>query len=168
MKCDLKNKKHSTILNILLENEFGALLRVISIISQYQKNQINNLTVFLKKNKKIFDITIEIIGKKEDIKKIPKKLYKLINVIKIYQIKKTNFIIQKKFLINIQSNQIFFEKIKKILSFFKTKIIYFKDLKYIIEISENSKKMKKILEKIKKLGKIIKISKLKKIIISKN
>lgn len=36
MKCDLKNKKKkcSIILKILLENEFGALSRIINIFSQ--------------------------------------------------------------------------------------------------------------------------------------
>ncbi|USS94278.1 acetolactate synthase small subunit [Buchnera aphidicola] len=168
MKCDSKNKKkYSKILKILLENEFGSLLRIINIFSK-QKNIIKNMKVILKNKKKIFDITIEIMEKKKEIKKIKKKLYTLINVIKIYEINDINHFIRETILIHTEINQIFSKRIKYLLEIFQVKIIYFKKFEYIIEISEHYKKIKKFLKKLKKIGKIIHISRSGKNVIPKN
>lgn len=169
MKCDLINKKdnfNSIIIKILVENEFYALSRIISILSQ-TGIFIKNLTIVLTQDKKFYYIISEIIGKKKNLHRTKKKINKLINVIKISVIKNINYCIRETILIKIKSKLKFSKEIKTLIKIFHAKIIYIKKIKYIIELSENDKKIKEFLQKIKEFGKIIKISYSGKNLISK-
>ncbi|CUR53128.1 acetolactate synthase small subunit [Buchnera aphidicola] len=145
------------ILLILLENEVGALSRVVGLFSQRNYN-IDQLTVVPTQNKLISNINIHTSGDLNIIKQIIKQLEKLINVIQVKIIKESNYIQQKLYLIKIfiENNQKFLI-LKKILYEEKGEILYKKKLLYVIKIHGTPKTLNILLKKIKKKFKILKL-----------
>ncbi len=70
------------IVSILLENQTGALSRVVGVFSQRGYN-IETITAAPTEDPSITRITITLFGDGRTIEKITKQLHKLINVIKV-------------------------------------------------------------------------------------
>lgn len=70
------------IVSILLENQTGALSRVVGLFSQRGYN-IETITAAPTEDPSITRITITLFGDSRTIEKITKQLHKLINVIKV-------------------------------------------------------------------------------------
>ena len=69
------------VISILLENEAGALSRVVGLFSQRGYN-IENITAAPTEDKSISRITILTEGDGTVVERITKQLHKLVNVIK--------------------------------------------------------------------------------------
>ncbi|WP_343126677.1 acetolactate synthase small subunit [Buchnera aphidicola] len=144
------------VLLIILENEAGALSRVIGLFSQRGYN-IEKLTVIPTHTKLLSNITIYTSGNLNIIQQIKKQLKKLINVIKVTQIKYSDYIKQEILLIKILiKNEIIKKKITKILNKYNGEIIHIRNNIYIIKFSDTISKIQKIFYKIKKKIKILK------------
>ncbi|WP_343189587.1 acetolactate synthase small subunit [Buchnera aphidicola] len=146
-----------TILSVLLENEFGALSRVIGLFSQRGYN-IDSLNVAPTQDPTLSLLTIKTIGNKRCIEQIKKQLNKLIDVLKVVKIKKNKYISREIILIKIKKK--YKKKInkKKTKKKFKYSIIN-KNKKYLIlQKTGNEKKINKFIKKIKNKIKIKKIS----------
>ena len=70
------------VISILLENEAGALSRVVGLFSQRGYN-IENITAAPTEDKSISRITILTEGDGTVVERITKQLHKLVNVIKV-------------------------------------------------------------------------------------
>ena len=70
------------IISILLENEVGALSRVVGLFSQRGYN-IENITAAPTEDKTLSRITILTEGDGSVVERITKQLHKLVNVIKV-------------------------------------------------------------------------------------
>lgn len=144
------------VLLIILENEAGALSRVIGLFSQRGYN-IEKLTVIPTHTKLLSNITIYTSGNLNIIQQIKKQLKKLINVIKVTQIKYSDYIKQEILLIKILiKNEIIKKKITKILNKYNGEIIHIRNNIYIIKFSDTISKIQRIFYKIKKKIKILK------------
>ena len=70
------------LISILLENETGALSRVVGLFSQRGYN-IETLTVAPTENPHMSRITISTVGEDIDLEQIKKQIHKLINVLTV-------------------------------------------------------------------------------------
>lgn len=156
------------ILLILLENESGALSRVIGLFSQRGYN-IDSLTVAPTEDSSLSKITILTHGNQKTIEQIEKQLKKLIDVFKVVDIKKECYIEREIILLNLKiTNNIQKLKIKKITEKYQGKIIRITSNIYTIQITENHKNINIFLEKIKKSFYILELSRSGIISIKKN
>lgn len=156
------------ILSILLENESGALSRVIGLFSQRGYN-IDSLTVAPTEDDSLSRITILTHVNQKTIEQIKKQLKKLIDVFQVIEIKKENYIEREIILINlkiINENQKL--KLKKIVKTYQGKTIHINSNIYSIQVTENHNNVNKFLEKIKKSFYIIELARSGIINISKN
>ncbi|WP_343190440.1 acetolactate synthase small subunit [Buchnera aphidicola (Mollitrichosiphum nigrofasciatum)] len=155
------------ILSILLENEFGALSRVIGLFAQRGYN-IDSLTVAPTEDHTLSLVTIKTISNEKCFEQIKKQLYKLIDVLKVNQIKSKKHIKIETML--IKTKKITTKK-KNLLKIIKKKIkfdfIYQSEKISIIQITNIHTILKRFLNKINKIIKIIKISRSGVISISK-
>lgn len=123
------------ILLILLENESGALSRVVGLFSQRGYN-IDSLTVAPTEDRRISRLTIQTLGNKNKIEQIEKQLQKLIDVHKVIEITNKNYIEREILLIKIKIQD--FKKLYKInqlIEMYQGKIIDCSSTEYVIQIS---------------------------------
>ncbi|XBC39930.1 MAG: acetolactate synthase small subunit [Buchnera aphidicola (Chaetogeoica yunlongensis)] len=155
------------ILSILLENESGALSRVVGLFSQRGYN-IESITVAPTEDLSISKITIQTIGNEQILEQIEKQLHKLINVLKVTEIGHLDHIEREILLIKINNTNDQYHKIHNITNIFKGKVVNINSNSSIIQLSGNSKKLNKYIEIIKNFTEIIEISRSGIISISKN
>lgn len=74
------------IISVILENEPGALSRVVGLFSQRGYN-IDSLTVAPTQEPSLSCITIQIISNHKTLEQIKKQLNKLIDVVKVNELK---------------------------------------------------------------------------------
>lgn len=154
------------IISIILENESGALSRVVGLFSQRGYN-IESLTVASTENPSMSRMTIQIISDDHTLEQIKKQLNKLIDVVRVNELKKTLCIEKEIMLIKISINKKNIEKIKSIIAQFHGKIIDISLNIYIIQFSSNSDELDNFIIKINKLTLIKEVVRSGIIIISK-
>lgn len=154
------------IISIILENESGALSRVVGLFSQRGYN-IESLTVASTENPSMSRMTIQIISDDHTLEQIKKQLNKLIDVVRVNELKKTLCIEKEIMLIKISINKKNIEKIKSIIEKFHGKIIDISLNIYIIQFSGNSDELDNFIIKINKFTLIKEVVRSGIIIISK-
>ncbi|CAL4320984.1 Acetolactate synthase isozyme 3 small subunit [Buchnera aphidicola (Eriosoma lanigerum)] len=145
------------ILSVLLENESGALSRVIGLFSQRNYN-IKSVTVAPTDDLSISHMIIETIGETKVIEQIEKQLNKLIDVLKVVEINDSTHKQIEIMLVKIQINDQTKTDIYRINNIFKGKIINVTHCNYIIQIVGSSNKLDVFLDLVKSISKIIDIA----------
>ncbi|CAL4320489.1 Acetolactate synthase isozyme 3 small subunit [Buchnera aphidicola (Thelaxes suberi)] len=146
------------ILSILLENEFGALSRVIGLFSQRGYN-IESVTVAPTQDPSISQMTIQTnVEDEKVIDQIQKQLYKLINVIQIKEIGSSPHITREIMLLKIQIDKDKRNDIIPITNTFKGKIVHFTNTIMIIQICGKTEKIMEYVSIIEKITKILEIA----------
>lgn len=143
------------ILSVLLENESGALSRVIGLFSQRGYN-IDSLTVAPTEDDTLSRMTIQTHGDQKVIEQIEKQLHKLIDVFRVSEMKLGKYIEREILLIKILAK--IFEKkieIQHLIDLYHGKIINITTNIYTIQIFGKSKKINKFLQNIKESFSII-------------
>ncbi|XBC40440.1 MAG: acetolactate synthase small subunit [Buchnera aphidicola (Nurudea ibofushi)] len=156
------------IISVLLENESGALSRVVGLFSQRGYN-IESITVAPTEDSSISKITIQTMGDKKIIEQIEKQLHKLIDVLRVTEIEYENHLEREIILIKIKSTTSNTRKeIKQITDIFEGIIVNVTSLYYIIQLSGTSNKIDSYLAVIRNISEIIEISRSGVISISRN
>ena len=79
------------ILSVLLENESGALSRVVGLFSQRAFN-IESLTVAPTDDPTLSRMTIEAVGDEQVLEQIEKQLHKLVDVFKVINLSEHDYV----------------------------------------------------------------------------
>ncbi|XBC39424.1 MAG: acetolactate synthase small subunit [Buchnera aphidicola (Nurudea shiraii)] len=155
-------------ITILLENESGALSRVVGLFSQRRYN-IESITATPTEDPSLSKITIQTIGDEKTIEQIEKQLHKLIDVLKVTEIKNKDYLEREIILVKIKNTKNSIKtKLKKITNIFQGIIVNVTSLHYIVELSGTNNKLNSYLKIIKNISEIIEISRSGIINISKN
>ena len=91
------------IISLLMENEPGALSRVIGLFSQRNYN-IESLTVATTEDPTLSRLTLTTIGREEVIEQITKNLNKLIEVVKLVDLSESAHIERELMLVKIKAS----------------------------------------------------------------
>jgi acetolactate synthase-1/3 small subunit len=100
------------ILSLLMENEAGALSRVVGLFSQRGYN-IETLNVAPTNDKSLSRLTLTTIGDERKIEQITKQLNKLIDVIKLVDLTEGSHIERESMLIKVRATGAMREEIKR-------------------------------------------------------
>lgn len=128
------------VLSILLENEPGALSRVVGLFSA-RGYSIDSLTVAPTEDKSVSRMTIASIGNDELIEQITKHLNRLIEVIKVVDLTEGEYAERELMLIKVRALGKDREEMKPLNDIFRGRIIDVTDKTYTIELTGNSEKL---------------------------
>ncbi len=128
------------IISILLENEPGALSRVVGLFSARGYN-IETLTVAPTEDKSLSRLTIVTTGSDDVIEQITKHLNRLIDVVKVVDLTESAYIERELMLIKVRAVGKEREEIKRMADIFRGRVIDVTDKSYTIELTGDGVKL---------------------------
>lgn len=134
------------IISVLVENKFGVLARIAGLFSARGFN-IDSLAVGETEDATISRMTIVVTGDERILEQIIKQLRKLIDVIKVIDLTKKDYIDRELVLLKIdgQKNK---EAAAKILKKYKVRVIEEKEGKFTVEAASSKEEMEKLLAEL--------------------
>ena len=133
------------IISILLENEPGALSRVVGLFSARGYN-IETLTVAPTEDPSLARMTIVTAGSEDVIEQITKHLNRLVEVVKVIDLTDGPHIERELMLIKVRAVGKEREEMKRITDIFRGRIIDVSDKSYTIELTGDSSKLDAFIE----------------------
>jgi len=130
-----------------LENEPGALSRVVGLFSQRGYN-IETLTVAPTNDPTLSRLTLTTNGSDRVIEQITKQLNKLIEVVKVIDLNESEHIEREMMLIKVRATGKDREEMKRMADIFRGRIIDVTEKTYTIELTGTSDKLGAFIEAI--------------------
>ena len=128
------------VISVLVENEAGALSRVVGLFSARGYN-IETLTVAPTEDKSLSRMTIVTTGSDEVIEQIIKHLNRLIEVVKLIDLTESAFIDRELMLIKVRAVGKEREEMKRMADIFRGRIIDVTDRSYTVELTGDGSKL---------------------------
>jgi acetolactate synthase-1/3 small subunit len=128
------------IIAVLLENEPGALSRVVGLFSARGYN-IETLTVAPTEDPSLSRMTIVTTGSDDIIEQITKHLNRLIEVVKVVDLTEADHTERELMLIKLRAVGKEREEMKRMAEIFRGRIIDVTDRTYTIEVTGNTSKL---------------------------
>ncbi len=133
------------IISVLLENEAGALSRVVGLFSARGYN-IESLTVAPTEDRSLSRMTIVTSGSDDVIEQITKHLNRLIEVVKVVGLTESPYIERELMLIKVRAVGKDREEMKRMADIFRGRVIDVTDRTYTIELTGDSAKLDAFIE----------------------
>ncbi len=135
------------IISILLENEPGALSRVVGLFSQRNYN-IESLTVAPTDDHTLSRLTITTIGDDRKIEQITKHLNKLVDVVKLVDLTEGSHIERELMLIKVKATGAQRDEVKRTTDIFRGQVVDVTSTIYSIQLVGTSAKLDAFLAAI--------------------
>jgi acetolactate synthase-1/3 small subunit len=135
------------IISVLMENEPGALSRVVGLFSQRGYN-IESLTVAPTEDRTLSRLTLTTIGDDHKIEQITKHLNKLIDVVKLVDLTEGPHIERELMLIKVRASGAQRAEIKRSVDIFRGQIVDVTASVYTIQITGASDKLDAFLNAV--------------------
>ncbi len=147
-----------SIVSILMENEPGALSRVVGLFSQRGYN-IESLTVSPTDDATLsrLNITTEVVGVSE-CEQIEKQLHKLIDVLKVTNISNSKHIERELVMIKVKATGFKREEVKRTADIFRGQIVDVTGSLYTIQLTGTSDKIDAFISTMKEVTDIIEVA----------
>lgn len=128
------------IISLLMENEPGALSRVVGLFSQRGYN-IDTLTVAATEDKSLSRLTLTTFGDDHKIEQITKHLNRLIDVVKLVDLTEGAHIERELMLIKVRATGAQRAEVKRCVDIFRGQIVDVTATVYTIQITGASDKL---------------------------
>jgi acetolactate synthase-1/3 small subunit len=135
------------IVSVLLENEPGALSRVVGLFSARGYN-IETLTVAPTEDASLSRMTVVTTGSDDVIEQITKHLNRLIEVVKVVDLTEGEFTERELMLIKVRATGRDRDEMKRMAEIFRGRIIDVTERTYTIELTGNTSKIDAFLRAI--------------------
>lgn len=136
------------ILSVLLENESGALSRVVGLFSQRAFN-IESLTVAPTDDPTLSRMTIEAVGDEQVLEQIEKQLHKLVDVFKVVNLSEQEHIVREIVLAKVRAVGLSRDEIKRLADIFRGQIVDVTPKSYTIQLSGTKDKIDAFISALK-------------------
>lgn len=136
------------ILSVLLENESGALSRVVGLFSQRAFN-IESLTVAPTDDPTLSRMTIEAVGDAQALEQIEKQLHKLVDVFKVVNLSEQEHIEREIVLAKVRAVGSSRDEIKRLADIFRGQIVDVTPKSYTIQLSGTNDKIDAFISALK-------------------
>ena len=137
------------IISVLLENEPGALSRVVGLFSARGYN-IESLTVAPTEDASLSRMTILTTGSDDVIEQITKQLNKLIEVVKVVDLSEAAHIERELMLIKVRAAGKDRDEVKRMCDIFRGRILDVTDGTYTMEVTGTGAKLDAFVEALDK------------------
>ena len=135
------------IISVLMENEPGALSRVVGLFSQRGYN-IESLTVAPTEDDSLSRLTLTTIGDDNKIEQITKHLNRLIDVVKLVDLTEGEHIERELMLVKVKAAGAQRAEIKRCTDIFRGQVVDVGPSVYTVQIIGSSDKLDAFLEAI--------------------
>ncbi|HHF5682671.1 TPA: acetolactate synthase small subunit [Haemophilus influenzae] len=136
------------ILSVLLENESGALSRVVGLFSQRAFN-IESLTVAPTDDPTLSRMTIKAVGDAQALEQIEKQLHKLVDVFKVVNLSEQEHIEREIVLAKVRAVGSSRDEIKRLADIFRGQIVDVTPKSYTIQLSGTNDKVDAFISALK-------------------
>ena len=137
------------IIAVLLENEAGALSRVVGLFAQRNYN-IESLTVAPTEDPTLSRLTLTTIGDDSKIEQIIKHLYKVVEVVKVIDLSESDHVERELMLVKLRAEGLARAEVKRTADIFRGQIIDVTASTYTIQMSGPSGKLDAFIRAIGK------------------
>lgn len=144
------------IISLLMENEPGALSRVVGLFSQRNYN-IESLTVAATEDPTVSRLTLTTEGQPEVIEQITKNLNKLIEVVKLVNLSESEHIERELLLVKVKATGSQRSEIKRTADIFRGQIVDITPNLFVIQLSGSSSKLDNFITTIGAMATIIEV-----------
>lgn len=138
------------ILSILMENESGAMSRVVGLFSARDYN-IDSLSVAATEDKTLSRMTIVTHGDDAVLEQIIKQLNKLIEVVKVVDLNESRFVEREMMLVKIRAVGKDRDEMLRLAEIYRGRVVDVTDKSYTIEVTGTSDKLDSFLETVSKI-----------------
>ena len=128
------------VISVLLENESGALSRVIGLFAQRSYN-IDTLTVAPTEDATLSRLTLLTDGDDEKIEQVTKHLNRLIEVIKVVDLTDGEHVERELMLVKIRAEDDFREEVKRTTDIFRGTIVDVSQRSYTVQLTGPTEKL---------------------------
>ncbi|MBH9577840.1 MULTISPECIES: acetolactate synthase small subunit [Inhella] len=135
------------IIAVLIENEAGALSRVVALFSARGYN-IESLSVAPTEDPSLSRMTITTTGSDEVLEQITKHLNRLIEVVKVVDLTEAQFIERELMLVKLRAVGKEREELKRTADIFRGRIVDVTEKTYTIELTGDGTKLDAFLEAV--------------------
>lgn len=144
------------ILSVLLENESGALSRVVGLFSQRAFN-IESLTVAPTDDSTLSRMTIEAYGDEQVLEQIEKQLHKLVDVFKVINLSDCEHVEREVMLLKIKAVGVVRDEIKRLTDIFRGQIVDVTTKSYTVQLTGTKDKLDAFVSAVKEETSVIEI-----------
>jgi len=142
-------QKHT--ISLLVDNEPGVLSRVVGLFSGRGFN-IESLCVAETMDSQVSRITLVTRGDDAIAEQIKKQLNKLINVVKLYDLTRTERVEREMALVKVKAKAEHRAEILRIVDIFRCKVVDVSPTHYTVEVTGTADKLSAILSLLKPMG----------------
>ena len=135
------------IISVLLENEPGALSRVVGLFSQRNYN-IETLTVAPTEDPTLSRLTLTTVGQDEVVEQITKNLNKLIEVVKLVNLSEGPHIERELMLVKIKATGAQRAEVKRTTDIFRGQIVDVSASVYTVQLAGTTDKLESFIEAV--------------------
>ncbi|NOX49275.1 MAG: acetolactate synthase small subunit [Gammaproteobacteria bacterium] len=128
------------IIAVLLENEAGALSRVVGLFAQRNYN-IESLTVAPTEDQTLSRLTITTRGDARTVEQITKQLHKLVEVVKVMDLCEGAHIERELMLVKVKACDATRQEVKRTADIFRGQIVDVTEDKYTVQLVGPSEKL---------------------------
>jgi len=139
------------IISILIENEPGALSRVVGLFSARGYN-IDTLSVAPTEDPSLSRMTIVTFGSDDVIEQITKHLNRLVEVVKVFDLSEGPHIERELMMIKVRAVGKEREELKRTTDIFRGRIIDVTDKSYTIELTGDGSKLDAFIDSIDRVS----------------
>ncbi len=133
------------IISVLIENEAGALSRLVGLFSQRGYN-IETLTVAPTDDETLSRLTLTTSGDDHKIEQVTKQLNKLVEVVKVVDLSEGDHIERELMLIKVKATGAIRAEIKRTADIFRGQIVDVTSSTYTIQLAGTSDKLDAFIE----------------------
>ncbi|MDO4696636.1 MAG: acetolactate synthase small subunit [Neisseria sp.] len=137
------------ILSILMENESGAMSRVVGLFSARDYN-IDSLSVAPTEDRTLSRMTIVTSGDEQVIEQITKQLNKLVEVIKVVDLNESRYVERELMLAKVRAVGKDRDEVLRLADIYRGRIVDVCEKSYTVEVTGTSEKLDSFLEALGK------------------
>ena len=137
------------ILSVLMENESGAMSRVVGLFSARGYN-IDSLSVSATEDKTLSRMTSVTHGDDVVIEQITKQLNKLIEVVKVVDLNESRFVERELMLVKVRAVGKDRDEILRLADIYRGHVVDVTDKSYTVEVTGTTDKLDSFLETVGK------------------
>ncbi|CAM4423577.1 acetolactate synthase small subunit [Vibrio agarivorans] len=156
-KQDGENVIMRHIISLLLENQPGALSRVVGLFSQRGYN-IESLTVSPTDDETLSRLNITTLSNEMELEQIQKQLHKLIDVLKVQEVSELEHIERELMMVKVKASGFARAEVKRTADIFRGQIVDVTAAQYTVQLTGTSEKLDAFIDAISEVTEVIEVA----------
>ncbi|AEX20843.1 MULTISPECIES: acetolactate synthase small subunit [Vibrio] len=145
------------IISLLLENQPGALSRVVGLFSQRGYN-IESLTVSPTDDETLSRMNITTTSNEMQLEQIQKQLHKLIDVLKVQEVTELEHLERELMMVKVKASGFARAEVKRTADIFRGQIVDVTASQYTVQLAGTSEKLDAFIKAISEVTEVVEVA----------